>query len=125
MWRSFVKKGVYLIPFLYFFPVLAIANDYPTLERVEQVLTCMKKHGGQTVDTLYSCSCEIDVIASQMAFDDFVEASTFETYKAMPGEAGAMFRDSKRGEGLTAKLQKAKQDAGKRCFLSPRKQKPE
>ncbi|MGR8921563.1 MAG: hypothetical protein ACU85V_18260, partial [Gammaproteobacteria bacterium] len=62
------------------------ANDYPTLERVDHVLTCMKAHGGQTVDNLYACSCEIDVIAQQVNFDDFTEARTFEIYKRMPGE---------------------------------------
>jgi len=42
----------------------AAANDYPTLERVDHVLTCMRAAGGQTVDNLYACACEIDVIAA-------------------------------------------------------------
>ena len=57
------------------------ANDYPTLERVDHVLTCMKTHGGQNVDNLYSCACEIDVIAQHVNFEDFSEARTFEIYK--------------------------------------------
>ncbi len=96
------------------------ANDYPTLDRVDHVLTCMKKHGGQTLDNLYACSCEIDVIASKMPFDAFVEASTFGAYKAMPGERGSLFRDSKRGQQLTTQLEKAREEASRRCFLRAR-----
>ena len=46
-----------------------LANDYPTLERVDHVLTCMRLAGGQSVDNLYACSCKIDVIAQQVDFD--------------------------------------------------------
>lgn len=95
----------------------ASANEYPTLERVDHVLTCMKREGGQTVENLYACSCEIDVIAQQMSFDDFSEARTYEIYKRMPGEKGGLFRDNERGEEITAQLEKARKDAKKRCFV--------
>ena len=95
----------------------ASANEYPTLERVDHVLTCMKREGGQTVENLYSCSCEIDVIAQQMSFDDFSEARTYEIYKRMPGEKGGLFRDNERGEEITAQLEEARKDAKKRCFV--------
>ena len=93
------------------------ANDYPTLERVDHVLTCMRLAGGQTVDNLYSCSCEVDVIAQQVAFDDFVEARTYEIYKRMPGEKGGLFRESDRGDDIVSRLAKAREDAQKRCFI--------
>ena len=112
-----MKKASFIVPFLLYQPAMAIADDYPTLERVDHVLTCMKKHGGQTVDNLYSCSCEIDVIASKMVFDDFVEASTFEAYQGMPGDKGAIFRESRRGEEVVGKLQQAREDARKKCFI--------
>ncbi len=97
------------------------ANDYPTLERVDHVMTCMRGHGGQTVDNLYACSCEIDVIAQQVSFDDFTEARTFEIYKRMPGEKGGLFRDSERADEIVAKLDKARADANKRCFIGMKK----
>lgn len=97
------------------------ANDYPTLERVDHVLTCMRTLGGQTVDNLYACACEIDVIAQQVGFDDFTEARTYEIYERMPGEKGGIFRDSERGDTLTAKLEAARADAKKRCFIGARK----
>ncbi|MGE0486834.1 MAG: hypothetical protein AB7Q81_21960 [Gammaproteobacteria bacterium] len=97
------------------------ANEYPTLERVDHVLTCMRLHGGQNVDNLYACSCEIDVIAQQVEFDDFTEARTYEIYEKMPGEKGGLFRDSDRGEEIRAKLEAAREDARKRCFIGMKK----
>lgn len=101
----------------------AFANDYPTLERVDHVLTCMRLAGGQTVDNLYACSCEIDVIAQQVDFDDFAEARTYEIYKRMPGEKGGLFRESKRGDEITGKLLAAREDAKKRCFIGKNRKK--
>ncbi len=93
------------------------ANDYPTLERVDSVLTCMAKHGGQTVENLYSCSCKIDVIASQVPFDLWDEARTFKAYKRMPGEKGGLFRDSDRADEVIPVLEAADKEGEKRCFV--------
>lgn len=93
------------------------ANDFPTVDRVDNVLTCMKKHGGQTVDNLYSCSCAIDVIASMMSYEDWSEALTFRSFRRMPGEKGGIFRDSERGEQMLARLDQAEQEADRRCFI--------
>lgn len=95
----------------------ASANDYPTLETVDHVLTCMAKHGGQTVDNLYACSCEIDVIAQQVSFEDFNEARTYEIYKRMPGEKGGIFRDNPRAGEIVKTLDAARAEAEKRCFI--------
>ncbi|MCC7413851.1 MAG: hypothetical protein IT495_19710 [Gammaproteobacteria bacterium] len=93
------------------------ANDFPTLERVDYVLTCMKREGGQTVDHLYACSCEIDAIAQNMAFEEYDGARTFEQYRNMPGEKGGLFRDDPQGEALIDKLDQTRKDARKRCFV--------
>lgn len=101
----------------------AAANDYPTLERVDHVLTCMKAHGGQTVDNLYACACEIDVIAQQVKFEDFTEARTYEIYKRMPGEKGGIFRDNDRADAIVTSLETARADAEKRCFIGVKRKK--
>ena len=59
----------------------AQANDFPTLDRVDSVLTCMKENGGQTIDNLQRCSCQIDIIAQTVNFDEYTEARTYEVYK--------------------------------------------
>ena len=58
-------------------PSIADANDFPTQARVEYVLRCMDSHGGQTYEILYSCTCIIDKIADEIAYDEFVEAEVF------------------------------------------------
>jgi len=93
------------------------ANDYPTLDRVDRVLACMAEQGGQTIDNLYACACEIDTIAAAIGFDDYLEASTFRGFRAMPGERGGLFRDSKRGKALVARLEEAERAAARTCFF--------
>lgn len=103
----------------------AHAEEYPTLERVDHVLTCMREHGGQTVDNMYDCACEIDVIAQKLSFDEFTEARTFEIYKRMPGERGGLFRDDDQGKSAVGKLDQARAEARKRCFIGKKIKKQE
>ena len=120
--RKPLQRFVYLFLAVIVVPVMlrcqsAAADGYPTLERVDYVLTCMKSHGGQTVDNLYACSCEIDIIAQQINFEDFSEARTFEMYKRMPGEKGGIFRDSSRAAVVVGELDAARADGERRCFI--------
>ena len=107
------------------FSFSAFANDYPTLERVDSVLTCMTEHGGQTVENLYSCSCKIDVVASIVPFDLWDEARTYKAYKRMPGEKGGLFRDSERADEIVPTLEAAYEEGEKRCFVGTRHRKEE
>ena len=99
------------------------AYDYPTLDRVDHVLTCMKRNGGQNVDNLWRCSCEIDVIAQHLSQQDFDTARTYQIYKNMPGEKGGIFRDGADAEKAVGKLEQARKDAEKRCFVGAQRQK--
>ena len=99
-------------------PSMAVeANDFPTLDRVDQVLTCMRGHGGQTLDNLYACSCAVDAVAAALSYDDFVEATTFKGFKSMPGERGGLFRESARGRKLVQRLAEAEERAARSCFV--------
>ncbi len=102
----------------------AVANDFPTFDRVQDVMQCSKEHGGESLDNLYSCSCRIDYVSSQMSFDDFTAASTFKANKKLPGDRGGIFRDSEEGDKLVDKLTRATEEADKRCFIG-RRAKPE
>ena len=93
-------------------------NKYPTLDRVDHVLTCMRLAGGQTLDNLYASSCEIDVMSGTVSFEDFTEARTYEIYGRMPGEKCGLFRDSELGDESKKKLEIARKNAKKRCFIS-------
>lgn len=98
-------------------PMLAHASDYPTLDRVDHVMTCMQENGGQNIDNLQRCSCQMDILMQLVSYEDFTEARTYEIYKQMPGEKGAMFREGDRGKEVVAKLTAARADAKKRCFV--------
>lgn len=107
--------GVFLI---WLVPLVGVqADDYPTLDRVEYVLTCMQEQGGQTYDTLYACVCMIDQIAAHINYTDFAEAETFQQLRSTPGERGGIFRDPARASELPDKLQQVTKTAEATCFL--------
>jgi hypothetical protein len=68
-------------------------NDYPTAARVDYVFGCMKANG-ETQRTLEQCSCSIDIIASILPYDRYVEASTVLSMAQVPGHLGSQFRST-------------------------------
>lgn len=99
-------------------PVLAHAeNNYPTLDRVNYALDCMDRHGGPKIENLTACSCEIDVIAERMPYEQFVDANVYILNKDTPGDKGGVFRDMPIGKDGYTTLMKAREEAEKRCFV--------
>jgi len=94
-----------------------VTNEYPTQTRVEYVLQCMEKNGGQSYDTLYPCVCSVDKVAEAIAYDDFAEAQTFTYLRSTPGENGAVFRDPPRAKQLRKQLKEAEKLAKASCFV--------
>jgi hypothetical protein len=93
-------------------------HDYPTSARVEFVNECIATHG-DTLSSLYQCSCVIDRIADRLTYDDFVEASTFSKYSGLPGEGGAIFRDSDQARQLGKLYKEVEAEALRSCGLKP------
>jgi len=91
-------------------------NDFPTLTRVEYVLSWMKEKGGSNYDNLYHCVCAVDKIASQMSHEEFMQAETFETNKNLAGERGGVFRDPPQSKTLRDKLKAVNDEAVAACF---------
>ena len=96
---------------------VASANDFPTQARVEYVLRCMDSRGGQTYETLYSCTCVIDKIADDITYDEFVEAEVFAQLWSTPGERGGVFRDPDRASLLVKRINNLTEVAEKSCFV--------
>lgn len=92
------------------------AHDYPTHARVEYVNECVAKHRGK-LSTLYQCSCAIDRIANRLSYDDFVEAATFAKYASLPGEGGAIFRDSEQARKMAKLYREVEADAYRVCGI--------
>lgn len=91
-------------------------HDYPTQARVEYVNECIATHGDR-LSGVYQCSCTIDRIANRLSYDDFVEAITFSRYSGLPGEGGALFRDSERARKMAKLFRDLEAEALSACGL--------
>ncbi len=95
----------------------APVHDYPTVARVEYVNECIAKAGGKLA-ALYQCSCAIDRIANALAYDDFVEASTFAKYSALPGQGGSIFRDPDNARKLAKSYRELESESLRSCGVT-------
>jgi hypothetical protein len=93
----------------------AAAGDYPTDALADYVFACMASNG-QTQEMLRRCSCSIDVVASIIPYDKYVETSTILSMQQVPGENTAMFRDVPWTQEMVADLKRAQAEAEIRCF---------
>jgi hypothetical protein len=91
-------------------------HDYPTYARVEYVQECMLKNGTELA-ILYKCSCAIDRIAKDLAYDDFVDWATFARNASLAGERGGIFRDSDEARNKTKRYRELEAAAYKACGL--------
>jgi hypothetical protein len=96
--------------------VHANANDFPTTERVEYVIECMRDHAGK-YEYLYKCSCVIDHIAGELGYDEYVEISTALRQKSLGGERGAVFRDTDIIKVMAKKYQAIEDASSKACLV--------
>jgi len=97
-------------------PIGAYANDFPTTDRVEYVLECMKNHAGK-YEYLYKCSCVIDNIAKELSYDEYVEISTALRDQSLTGPRGAEFRDPDPVKAMAKKYKTIQAGANKACYV--------
>ncbi len=90
-------------------------NDYPTSARADYVFGCMKANG-DTRTSLDQCSCSIDVIATILPYDRYVEAEAVLSLAQVPGRFGAMFRSPEPAKAAVNALRRAQAEAEVRCF---------
>jgi hypothetical protein len=89
-------------------------NDYPTAARADYVFGCMEVNGG-TQEALRRCSCSIDVIASILPYEKYVQAETVMSVVQVGGEKAALFHDPNLTEKV-ADLRRAQAEGEIRCF---------
>jgi hypothetical protein len=92
-----------------------LANDYPTQARVDYVFGCMVANG-QTHESMERCSCSIDVVASILTYDRYVDAETILSMRQGVGQGPAMFKAAKQFDDMVADLRRAQAEAEIRCF---------
>lgn len=90
-------------------------NDYPTSARSDYVFACMKVNG-ETQDSLQRCSCSIDVVATLLPYDKYVEAETVASMQQGGGQVGTEFRESALAKQQLTDLRRAQAEAEVRCF---------
>jgi hypothetical protein len=100
-------------------PASALADDYPTYERVQYAIQCITKYGGAQ-QLLYQCSCAIDKLAAQFSIDDFVEAQTAVNGATITGERGGELRDNPQLRAAAKRYREAEQAALKSCGVTIR-----
>ena len=92
-------------------------HQYPTIARVEYVNDCVGRNGGKLA-AVYQCACAIDKIADVLAYDDFVESSTFAKYATLPGQGGSIFRDSDKAREMAKRYRALETDAWRGCGIA-------
>jgi hypothetical protein len=90
-------------------------QDYPTVAIADYVFGCMATNG-QTREALEKCSCSVDVVASILSYDQFVEAETVARMRQVGGEKGSLFRSGAEPREALARLKRAQAEAEIRCF---------
>ncbi len=90
-------------------------NDFPTEALADYVFACMATNG-QTQDALRRCSCSIDVIASILTYDQYVEADTVLRMRLIGGEKSVMFKSGEGAKKIVETLRRAQAEAEIRCF---------
>jgi hypothetical protein len=96
-------------------PLAGTASDYPTDALADYVFACMASNG-QTRRVLEQCSCSIDVIASILPYDEYVQAGTVLSLRQLGGEKGSLFRSGENVKEMVVKLKRAQAEAEVRCF---------
>lgn len=97
---------------------VASSNDFPTLDRVMFVESCIRDHPDRPrQEMLYKCSCALDAIAEDIAYDDYVELSTAADAGQIAGERGAAVRESSVGRDMSKKFRAVKGKAFSNCLI--------
>lgn len=94
----------------------AATPPYPTVDRVEYVLECMKNNGGGQ-EFVYKCSCAIDAIADKLPYEDYVEAAAVARYQTMGGERAGVFRDPEPMQALAKRYRSLHAEAKQSCAV--------
>jgi len=96
----------------------AIANDFPTVDRVNYVLECMRAHPGPQYEMVSKCSCALDGLAREIKHDQYVEFSTATNANSIGGERGNTIRDTEMLQVEIRKYRALQSKVKKACFIN-------
>jgi hypothetical protein len=113
--RTARALGLALFCCLFLWQRGAGANDFPTEARVGYVLACMSG-GGEKGRHMRQCACVIDVIATELPYDNYVAAETILRMRKMNGEKGSLFRETDSLRESVDTLRSAETAAKENCL---------
>jgi hypothetical protein len=97
---------------------LAQAHDYPTVDRVLYVQSCLRDHPGPAFEMIHKCSCTIDRLADKLTYDRYVELSTEYNATTIGGERGAVIRENEGAQKEIRSYRAMQNEAKKSCFIN-------
>lgn len=92
-------------------------HDYPTIDRVLYVQSCLRDHPGAAFEMLNKCSCAIDRIAAELPHETFVEQTTASNASSIGGERGSYLRDVESVQVEVRKFRALQRKAKEACFI--------
>jgi hypothetical protein len=93
------------------------ANDFPTVDRVNYVMECMRTHPGAHFEMVSKCSCAVDALAKQVKYADYVEMNTAANANSIGGERGSYIRDTEALQSKIKRYRELQNRAKKGCFI--------
>jgi len=103
---------------LFAFASLAQAHDYPTVDRVLYVQSCLREHPGPNFEMIHKCSCTVDRIAEKLTYEQFVDLSTEANATTIGGERGAVIRENEGAQKDVRRFRTLTNEAKKSCFIN-------
>lgn len=100
--------------------VAALANDFPTVDRVLYVQECMRDNPGPNFEMVNKCSCALDALAREVKYDDYIEMSTISKAISIGGERGSELRDNETVKPALKRLRELQAKVQRGCFIHPR-----
>lgn len=97
----------------------ALANDFPTVDRVLYVQECMEGRPGPKFELVNKCSCALDALAREIKFEDYVQISTSAKATSIGGERGSYIRDTEMLQAQVKRYRELQAKAKTGCFLGP------
>jgi len=98
----------------------ALANDFPTVERVLYVQDCMKGHPGPYYEMVSKCSCALDKLATKVKHEEYVTMTTVVNAMSIGGERGNDFRDNETLKPQVKRYRALQSEVQQACFINPR-----
>ena len=71
---------------------------------------------GQSREILERCSCSVDILASILPYDRYVQAETILSMRQGVGQQLSLFRNAKMFDDILDELRRAQAEAEIRCF---------